>query len=234
MSLALVEESMEAALVPDAECDEGDEQCSVSLRQLRAGVLAPEEASLNEAQEGATAEERLRERSSANPPVMQGRMGLVPTSLAETLHGKSFYVYHQTSIGICEKIKKEGFRPGRSGWCGGAIYFADTETGTYGEAVGPDSHQGCVIRAKVDMGKIKEMGKTCDSSMTGEKLKAMGYDSIRFNDGAGTGYQYVVYDPTRIKSISIIKKDHLHQQAFADKFNITGNESDVEAAVAVA
>lgn len=205
------------------ECDAHDSdacQEALSLRQLRSGVLAPEEA----------LERRRAPRLPPNFPEDEEPAGyLGPTTLLQTLAGKSansFYVYHQTSIDICYKIVETGFRPGSRGWCGGAIYFADSMRGTFGEAVGPDSHQGCIIRALVDMGKIKGMPPTCDSQMTGAKLKEMGYDSIRFNDGAGTGWQYVIYDPSRVKQMTVIWVDHKHQMEFNAKFNITDNETE--------
>merc|ERR1711972_528069 len=34
-------------------------------------------------------------------------------------------LYHTTAVKWAKAIVKEGFRPGHSGWCGGAIYFID-------------------------------------------------------------------------------------------------------------
>mmetsp|Transcript_127726 Transcript_127726/g.367650 ORF Transcript_127726/g.367650 Transcript_127726/m.367650 type:complete len:128 (+) Transcript_127726:3-386(+) len=112
-----------------------------------------------------------------------------------------------TVFPICHKIVKEGFRPGRIGWCGGGIYFSNTIAGTYGEAVGKDSHQGCILKAQINMGRVKTMGRYCDHSMNGGKLASMGYDSINFNDGAGTGQQYVIYDPSRVLSVKIVSEN---------------------------
>jgi len=92
-----------------------------------------------------------------------------------------------------------GFRPGTQGWCGGGIYFATSPGATYHKAIGPDSHLGYIIGAKVDVGRVKYMGKTCDRSMTGSKLHRSGYDSIHFNPGDGV--EYVVYSRARIISM---------------------------------
>lgn len=53
-----------------------------------------------------------------------------------------------------------------------------------------------MIEAKVCVGKVMQMPKTCH--MTSEKLKQEGYDSVRFNPGDGD--EYVVYSPAQVIS----------------------------------
>jgi len=107
-------------------------------------------------------------------------------------------LYHQTSPDIAALILKEGFKTGKEGWCGGGIYFATTPEATNTKAIGPESHKGFIIEATVDVGKVLHMPKTCDRSMTGEKLQGMHYDSITFNPGDGD--EYIVYSNTRVLS----------------------------------
>jgi len=117
--------------------------------------------------------------------------------------GRVIKLYHQTSKKIANLILKGGFKPGRSGWCGGGIYFAKTPGATYKKAIGPDSHKGAIIEAKVNVGRVKHMPKTCDRKMNGKKLRGQGYDSITFNPGDGA--EYVVYSNRRIVSMKLYK-----------------------------
>jgi len=107
-------------------------------------------------------------------------------------------LYHQTSSEIAELILKSNFKPGTEGWCGGGIYFATTPAATNTKAIGPDSHKGFIIEAQVDVGRVLHMSKTCDRSMTGEKLKNRNYDSVTFNPGDGD--EYIVYSNSRVLS----------------------------------
>lgn len=111
-------------------------------------------------------------------------------------------VYHQTSPHIGHIILREGFLPGHVGWCGGAIYFAATPEATTGKVIGPDSHYGFIIAAKVNLGRLKYMSPTCDRGMTESKLRSWGYDSIVFDPGpcCGVGNEYVIYSNDRVLS----------------------------------
>lgn len=109
-------------------------------------------------------------------------------------------MYHQTSPELGKLILNSAFAPGHTGWCGGGIYFALSEEATYGKASGPDSHKGYIITAHVDVGRMKTETPPCDGSMTGDKLRHMGYDSILFKDKGGD--EVVIYDPSRVKSMS--------------------------------
>lgn len=94
-------------------------------------------------------------------------------------------MYHQTSPESAKLILAGGFRPRKEGWCGGGIYLVESTDATYTKAIGPDSHTGFIIEAKVDIGKTLQLSSECDRFMTDEKLKKMGYDSISFNPGVG-------------------------------------------------
>jgi len=127
--------------------------------------------------------------------------------------GNIMTLYHQTSPAICNSILSGGFRSGSIGWCGGGIYFAGSPGGTYGKAVGVDSHHGCILQARVNMGRVKHMGRTCISSSRcwGKTVnfaihciahgirRQPGYDSVIFNPGDGT--EFMVWDPSRVVSV---------------------------------
>jgi len=108
-------------------------------------------------------------------------------------------LYHQTSPEIAALILKSHFKPGKEGWCGGGIYFATSPEATNTKAIGPESHTGFIIEAQVDVGKVLHMSKTCDRSMTGQKLQSMNYDSITFNPGDGD--EYIIYSSDRVLSM---------------------------------
>eukprot|EP00931_Biecheleriopsis_adriatica_P091432 TRINITY_DN6531_c0_g1_i1.p1 TRINITY_DN6531_c0_g1~~TRINITY_DN6531_c0_g1_i1.p1 ORF type:complete len:250 (-),score=34.87 TRINITY_DN6531_c0_g1_i1:207-956(-) len=122
--------------------------------------------------------------------------------------GRVITVYHQTGMRAGPLILKLGFRPGRQGWCGGGIYFALSPRATQGKAIGPDSHKGFMIQARVNVGRVKYYPRThvrsrvCDRRMTRGKLRSMGYDSIRFNPGDGD--EVVIYDSSRVISMKRI------------------------------
>eukprot|EP00930_Biecheleria_cincta_P064011 TRINITY_DN4956_c0_g1_i2.p2 TRINITY_DN4956_c0_g1~~TRINITY_DN4956_c0_g1_i2.p2 ORF type:complete len:117 (+),score=23.66 TRINITY_DN4956_c0_g1_i2:615-965(+) len=107
-------------------------------------------------------------------------------------------LFHQTSMEICKLIQQNGFRPGKAGWCGGAIYFATSAAATDTKAIGTQSHHGCIITAKVDIGRVKVLDKQCGGHAN---VQSDGFDSIRFNPGDGD--EFVIWDARRVKSVSI-------------------------------
>ncbi len=116
-------------------------------------------------------------------------------------------LYHQTTPQAGKSILATGFHPGQSGICGGAIYFTGSPKDTDAKTVGG---RGFIIEAVVDMGRMKEMDAWCDPSMTGEKLKAMGYDSMTLDRGhvrecilVAHCREYIIYDASQIKSIKV-------------------------------
>jgi len=116
---------------------------------------------------------------------------------------KIMTVYHQSSPKICQTIMESNFTTGGFGWCGKGIYFAMTPQGTRRNAVAAGSHGGCMIKAQVDVGHLKRF-QSCGAynSMSGTKLKMMGYDTIVANPG--TGDEIIVFDPERVVSKEII------------------------------
>mmetsp|Transcript_120630 Transcript_120630/g.341077 ORF Transcript_120630/g.341077 Transcript_120630/m.341077 type:complete len:386 (-) Transcript_120630:137-1294(-) len=110
--------------------------------------------------------------------------------------------YHQTSKDICESIMKSNFRRGSGGWCGGAIYFAMSPEATKTKAIAASSHDGCMIEAKVNVGRQKRAGRDCDH-YNADKVRSENYDSVIFNPGDGD--EIVVYDPSRVVSKKILR-----------------------------
>lgn len=216
LSLASLEPVAADSSVPDTAawadedaCDASDVDCALSLRQLRAAaseanveqhsaeaLVAPDEdqellaASLPEAEEFFKADESSSE-----------------VSLSDTLHKKKTIRtgYHLTSPAVCQLIMAGGFKPGSKGWCGGAIYFAASYQSVWTKAIGVDSHTGCLLQVKVDLGRVKRMSPTCDMGMTGEKLAEEKKDSIVFNPG--DGIEFVIFDPARVLSVKQIWHD---------------------------
>mmetsp|Transcript_53619 Transcript_53619/g.124895 ORF Transcript_53619/g.124895 Transcript_53619/m.124895 type:complete len:319 (+) Transcript_53619:58-1014(+) len=129
-------------------------------------------------------------------------------------HGRHVMkVYHQTSPQICKLIMANGFKLGHSGWCGGAIYFAMTPEATRTKAITPHSGVGCMIEAKVDVGRMKTYpccrycGGRQDQQIgwTESNLRASGYDSIEINPGDGP--ELVIYNNNRVVSMRTIPFD---------------------------
>jgi len=114
-------------------------------------------------------------------------------------HGTVMTLYHQTSPSVGPLILASGFRPGTQGWCGGGIYFATSAAATNTKAIGPDSHKGYILEAKVDVGRVKYMPRTCDRSLNGGAVAAQGYDSVSFDPG--DGQEFIVYSNSRILSV---------------------------------
>ncbi|CAE7424998.1 unnamed protein product [Symbiodinium necroappetens] len=110
--------------------------------------------------------------------------------------------FHQTSPNVCKLIVNSAFRPGSDGHCGGAIYFALSPQATKTKAIGNDSKSGCMIEAKVDVGRVKYEGPRCGHKWTKQEFLQTGYDSIRFDPGDGD--ELVIYDSWRVKSMRII------------------------------
>ncbi|OLP93692.1 Ankyrin repeat and sterile alpha motif domain-containing protein 1B [Symbiodinium microadriaticum] len=88
-------------------------------------------------------------------------------------------------------------RPPPDGHCGGAIYFAMSPEATKTKAIGDDSKSGCVIEAKVDVGRVKYESANCGHKWN--KQEFLGYDSIRFDPGDGD--EVVIFDSWRVKSM---------------------------------
>ncbi|CAJ1337070.1 unnamed protein product, partial [Effrenium voratum] len=108
----------------------------------------------------------------------------------------------QTSPQACKAILKTGFRRGSDGWCGGAIYFAMSPQATKTKAIGTQSQGGCVIEARVDVGRVAYLGGDCGGK---KEQVPSGYDSVSFDPGDGK--EVVIWDKSRVKSMKIIPYD---------------------------
>jgi len=127
-------------------------------------------------------------------------------------------LYHTTSPEIADLIVAGNFKPGSSGWCGGATYFVDYP-GLAKSKISPQySSLGAVIEAKVDLGTMclskrpddcndasaEADGKCCP--MTGGGMGIAGAkeahcNSIRFDPGDGN--EYIVWNPDQVLSKKI-------------------------------
>ncbi|CAE8618458.1 unnamed protein product [Polarella glacialis] len=103
-------------------------------------------------------------------------------------------LYHMTSPEVAVLILASAFRPGHSGWCGGAIYFF-TSPDVPATKLGPDSSSGAVIEATVDLGRMAHLDATCQ----GADEARLNYDSITFNPGDGA--EYLVFSSDRVRSM---------------------------------
>eukprot|EP00930_Biecheleria_cincta_P105280 TRINITY_DN9791_c0_g2_i1.p1 TRINITY_DN9791_c0_g2~~TRINITY_DN9791_c0_g2_i1.p1 ORF type:complete len:355 (-),score=35.51 TRINITY_DN9791_c0_g2_i1:124-1188(-) len=107
--------------------------------------------------------------------------------------GSSEVLYHQTSPEIGKLILSEGFKPGRHGWCGGAIYFATSPQATETKAIGPESHLGYMITATLILRKVKRLGSRCHGV---QEARREGYSTIVFDPGDGD--EYVIWDKDQV------------------------------------
>ena len=107
-------------------------------------------------------------------------------------------LYHQTDAGTAEIIlRTQCMKPGSVGLAGGGIYFATTP-----ELTGHKAHKkGVILEATVALGKIHTLVANGDSTMTLQKLKSMGFDSVCIARAVSSGQEYVVYDPGQVTRI---------------------------------
>ncbi|CEM31392.1 unnamed protein product [Vitrella brassicaformis CCMP3155] len=108
---------------------------------------------------------------------------------------KGITLYHQTSIAAGQAIASgRNMQPGTGGLVGGGIYFAATEQETNRKA----HHRGCMIEARVYLGKIKQITKTQIFNYTHQSLQQEGYDSIHVTPMV-TGDEYIVFNRAQVK-----------------------------------
>ena len=107
-------------------------------------------------------------------------------------------LYHQTDAETAEIIlRTQRMQPGSSGLAGGGIYFATTA-----ELTGHKAHKkGVILEATVALGKMLTLTAVGDPTMTLQKLKSMGFDSVCIARPVSSGQEYVVYDPGQVMSI---------------------------------
>ena len=107
-------------------------------------------------------------------------------------------LYHQTDAETAEIIlRPQRMQPGSSGLAGGGIYFATTP-----ELTGHKAHKkGVILEATVALGRIYTLEAAGDPSMTLQKLKSLGYNSVCIARAVSSGHEYVVYDPKQVSAI---------------------------------
>ncbi|OLQ11942.1 RNA-binding protein rnp24 [Symbiodinium microadriaticum] len=204
--LAFLTHADETGLLQDDECQEGSQgECAMNALQLRSSQGEGEELF-----------------DASNDSEMQS----IASELNQT--GRVWRLYHVTSPSIGPKILREGFRAGHAGWCGGAIYFGNTAQETHHKAVGTESHQGYMIEAMVDVGRVKSMPWNCYTSVRciqthpsvvvwqqqqqqqqqqqeeeeeeeEEEVHSEGFQTIVFNPGDGP--EIVIWDKHQVKSM---------------------------------
>jgi hypothetical protein len=86
-----------------------------------------------------------------------------------------------------------GFRCGTNGLAGGAIYFATSEADARRKS---NNGHDVVLRCELTMGRVCELDHNGCPSMTLQRLKQMGYDSVKIRRN---GDEYVVYEPSRVR-----------------------------------
>jgi hypothetical protein len=117
----------------------------------------------------------------------------------ESKHKK---LYHQTSLDISKKIFEERrMKPGLFGLAGPAIYFATKPEDTHHKAY----NTGVILECWVELGRILQLPEWGNSWMTRDMIKRMGFDSALIP--RLKGYEYAVYEPDRIKYITVYKSE---------------------------
>ena len=105
--------------------------------------------------------------------------------------------YHATSASAARSIRANGFRCGRKGLAGGAIYFATSEQ--HASRKSNNGHE-VVLKCQVTLGRTLTLDEDGDPTMTLDKLNGKGYDSVKI---LRTGDEYAVYEPSRVRVLSV-------------------------------
>ena len=107
-------------------------------------------------------------------------------------------LYHQTDFATANIIiQTQKMKPGSGGLAGGGIYFATTPELTAHKA----HKKGVILEATVALGRIYTLEAAGDPSMTLQKLKSLGYNSVCIARAVSSGHEYVVYDPKQVSAI---------------------------------
>jgi len=199
---ALATELPQDVLDVNDECG-GDEVCDLSLRQLRGAAVDRAVVDAEDDEHDVLDIDAEMERYGDSE--MIGDLDLSNESSWEGSGRNIRVLYHQTSAAAAANIMRVGFYPGH-GICGHAIYFSPTPHDTDRKAVGG---RGQMIKAVVDLGRMKYYGGFCDNHMTGARLHAMGYNSITVDRGGFVECkhmahcrEYIIFDPKRVLHLS--------------------------------
>merc|ERR1719401_496273 len=122
-----------------------------------------------------------------------------------TLQGPVLTMYHTTSREVANLILKTGFKSGKTGWCGGGIYFINTPILPKSKYAPGVTQGGAILEAQVQMGKLARMKHHCAGMGGGgvSGAKAMGYNSIVFKQNDGP--EWVIWDTQQVLSVKIYK-----------------------------
>lgn len=118
--------------------------------------------------------------------------------------GQTMTLYHTTSRAAAKAIVATGFRPGHSGWCGGAIYFINYPYLPGSKYAPGITQSGAILVAQVKMGRMAtHFNKHCRGYGGKGKWAARrtGHSSIRFNPGDGD--EYIIWDPKQVVSVRV-------------------------------
>ena len=118
-------------------------------------------------------------------------------SCATSTQGDSIVGYHATNATAARSIRANGFRCGRKGLAGGAIYFATSEQ--HASRKSNNGHE-VVLKCQVTLGRTLTLDKDGDPTMTLDELNGMGYDSVKI---LRSGDEYAVYEPSRVRVLSV-------------------------------
>jgi hypothetical protein len=91
-------------------------------------------------------------------------------------------------------------KPGTSGLFGGGIYFAMSPEIAVHKAAFDRGHNAMMIVAEVDLGTaVLKEGEYRDLTLA--KVRREGGDSVKGRSAANKEWEYVVYEPSRVKVI---------------------------------
>ncbi|CEL92536.1 unnamed protein product [Vitrella brassicaformis CCMP3155] len=107
--------------------------------------------------------------------------------------------FHQTSRAAAESIKRNGvdITRSRSGNYAGDGFYACNEINVT-DWKANSGNRGWILKLRLDLGRVKELTQR-DPCLTGDKLKAQGYDSVIITSRHGV--EYVIYCPSRVTVI---------------------------------
>jgi hypothetical protein len=155
------------------------------------------------------------DRSSNQPAIVsptqdivsstQAIVSPIPVIVSRPWYRRTTTLYHMTSITNAVGIlRAQAMYPGADGLCGSGIYFAPADSKLPDKAL----RHGVILAAEVDLGKVMIVDR---SDIRGDEdwvqgVTQQGFDSVRCT-GLRSGDEYVVYDSSRVHSISFETAD---------------------------
>jgi hypothetical protein len=110
-------------------------------------------------------------------------------------------VYHATNrvAGLAIQVEKR-MKPGKGGMFGGAIYFGRSREIAIHKAAFDGGPYAMIITAEVDFGYALVLDSP-QKDLTSSGIKARGADSVKGRSSNGQEWEYVVFDPDKVKVI---------------------------------